>query len=193
MNDGGGVKTRNKYMNKNQFMVLRQRIIDAGYGEEIVWQESLKPCEDAQVFCWEYIWVVINAGMKNQIARQIFDKVRVALFGGKSASSVFHHEGKAKAIDKMWATYQKEFVWYQQADDKIAHLKSLPWIGDITKYHLAKNLGFDVAKPDRHLERISKQYNTTPLNLCEKLSKETGYRIATVDLIIWRAANLGMI
>ena len=86
-------------MDKAEFMGLRQRVIDAGYGEEIVWAESLKPCGDAEVFCWEYIWVVISAGMKNQIARQIFEKVRVALFDGKSASSVFHHEGKAKAID----------------------------------------------------------------------------------------------
>ncbi len=180
-------------MDKSQFMTLRQRVIDAGYGDEIVWQESLQPCHNAIDFCFEYIWVVISAGMKNQIARGIFIKVEDALLRDKSASSVFHHEGKVKAIDGMWHTYEKKFRLYQESDDKLAYLKSLPWIGDITKYHLAKNLGFDVAKPDRHLVRIANNYTKTSQQLCAKLAKETGYRIATVDLIIWRAANLGMI
>ncbi len=178
-------------MKREDLLSLRQRVIDAGYGSEIIWAESLKPCDEPEVFCWEYIWVVINAGMKNQIARQIFEKVRTALSLGLSAGTVFHHEGKVAAIDKMWATYHQEFEQYQLADDKLAHLKSLPWIGDITKYHLAKNLGFDVAKPDRHLIRIAIQYQTTPQALCTRLAQETGYRIATVDQIIWRAANLG--
>jgi len=180
-------------MKTDLFLELRQKIIDAGYGNEIVWQESLKPCDNANDFCYEYIWVVISSGMKNQVARQIFIKVHEALLNGEGAGTVFKHQGKVKAIDKMWNDYRQEFEKYQQADDKLEFLKSLPYIGDITKYHLAKNLGENFVKPDRHLVSIAKSYNTTPTELCERLSKETGYRIATVDLIIWRAANLGMI
>jgi len=180
-------------MNTNDFLQLRQRVIDAGYGKEIVWQESLKPCDNANDFCYEYIWVVISAGMKNQIARQIFERIHETLLSGKGAGSVFHHQGKVTAIDAMWHTYRQKFQAYQEADDKLEYLKSLPWIGDITKYHLAKNLGMDVVKPDRHLVRIAKSYHTTPLELCQRLSQETRYRIGTVDLILWRAANLGYI
>ena len=75
----------------------------------------------------------------------------------------------------------------------MAYLESIPWIGGITKYHLAKNLGFDCCKPDRHLVRISKEYNTSPEELCKRISEATGDRVATVDLVIWRVANLGLI
>jgi len=180
-------------MKTHEFWQLRQKVVDAGYGDEIVWQESLVRCESAEDFCWEYIWVVLNAGMKNQVARQIFERIREALLNGKPANSVFRHKGKVKAIDDMWLNYRQLFNNYKLADDKLEYLKSLPWIGDITKYHLAKNLGEDMVKPDRHLVRIAKQYSTTPLELCQRLSRETGYRIGTVDLIIWRAANLGFI
>ena len=37
------------------------------------------------------------------------------------------------------------------------------------KFHLARNLGLDFAKPDRHLQRIAQSYNTTPQELCEHI------------------------
>lgn len=74
---------------------------------------------------------------------------------------------------------------------KVAYLRSLPWIGDITCWHLAKNYGHDVAKPDRHLVRIAGDEGVH--GLCARLARESGDRVATVDLVIWRAANLGMI
>lgn len=73
------------------------------------------------------------------------------------------------------------------------YLQTLPWICPITKYHLTKNLGLDVCKPGRHLVRIAGDYDMTPEELCEKLSKEAGDRVAMVDNGIWRAANLGFI
>ena len=58
---------------------------------------------------------------------------------------------------------------------------------------LAKNLGVDCVKPDRHLVRIAKMYNTNPFDMCQKLSDLTGDSLNTVDTVIWRAANLRMI
>jgi hypothetical protein len=51
----------------------------------------------------------------------------------------------------------------------------------------------DVCKPDRQLMRIAGRYRMTPEELCSTLAKKTGERIGTVDSVIWRAANLGMI
>lgn len=180
-------------MKTDTFLQLRQRVIDAGYGEEIVWQEGLTPTNRAGVFFREYVWVVLSSGMKNQIARIIEDRIYEAWAGGKPTSSAFNHKGKVAAIDKVRGDMERYFFEYQQATDKLSYLASLPYIGNITKYHLAKNLGEDVVKPDRHLVRIAKSYDTTPFELCQKLSEETRYRIGTVDLIIWRAANLGFI
>jgi hypothetical protein len=180
-------------MNTTEFWRLRQAVVDAGYGEEIVWQESVTEPDTADEFMWQYIWVVLSAGMKNQIARIIEQRIVEAYNTGKPIGSIFNHKGKVKAIEYMIANHDKVFEDYLQTTDRLAFLESLPFIGKITKYHLAKNLGEDVIKPDRHLIRIAESYSTTPLALCEKLSKETGYKKATVDLIIWRAANLDLL
>ena len=66
-------------------------------------------------------------------------------------------------------------------------------MGDIIKYHWAKNLGVNCVKPDRHLKRIAKTFNTNPFDMCQKLSEITGDNLNTVDTVIWRSANLGLI
>lgn len=180
-------------MNKETFLELREKVIAAGYGDEIVWQESLKPCDNAREFFGQYMWVVISAGMKNQIARLIETRIHNAWDNGQPTTSAFGHKGKVKAINHVLIERERIFNEYQNSNEKIEYLASLPWIGDITKWHLAKNLGFDTAKPDRHLVRIAEGLKTTPLELCRKLAEVTGYRIATIDLIIWRAANLGFV
>lgn len=180
-------------MQSIEFIKLRQKVIDAGYGEEIKFHETVFAPFDADEFFGEYMWVVLSAGMKNQIARLIESRIYEAWDKKLPTSSAFRHQGKVKAIDQVKDYKELYFKGWQDAPDKLAYLETLPWIGSITKYHLAKNLGMDIAKPDRHLVRIAAHYNESPQGLCESLSRETGYRIATVDLIIWRAANLGYI
>ncbi len=180
-------------MKKKEFMVLYQKLIDRGYEEEIDWSENLQPCDNAELFLQEYIWVVLNSGMKNQIARKIYERIKTALSQGRPISTVFKHKGKADAILNMTLAKDELFTMYQDAEDKLIFLENLSYIGKVTKYHLAKNLGVDTAKPDRHLVRIAKQFNMSCFELCEKLSKEMGLRIATIDVVLWRAANLGLI
>lgn len=180
-------------MNVKLFWELRQKIINAGYGEEIIWQESVTEPDTADEFMWQYIWVVISAGMKNQIARIIEQRIVEAYNNEQPIESVFRHKGKVVAIKNMIANHDDIFDDYLKTDNRLGFLKSLPYIGDITKYHLAKNLGEDIAKPDRHLVRIATKYKETPQTLCERLARETGYRIATIDLILWRAGNLGLV
>ena len=180
-------------MNVSKLLELRTKVIMAGYQEELEWQESLKPCDNADDFFGEYMWVVISSGMKNQIARLIETRIHDAWDAGKPTSSSFGHKGKVKAIEYVLVNRERIFQEFQSSDEPVEYLATLPWIGDITKWHLAKNLGVDTAKPDRHLARIARDYNTTPFELCKRLSVETGYRVSTVDLIIWRAANLGFI
>ena len=180
-------------MEKKQLAELRSKVIDAGYGDEIIWSESLKPCDNADLFFGEYMWVVLSSGIKNQIARIIQERIYQAWASGLPTSAGFGHKGKVKAIENVMAIKELLFVEYQASANKMGWLGGLPFIGDITKWHLAKNLGADVAKPDRHLVRIARRFNTDCFTLCRKLAKETGYRIATIDLIIWRAANLGFV
>lgn len=177
---------------------LRVGTLLGGYTDDISWSETLEPINDADMFWREYAHVVLNSGMKNSVAEGIWRKVRPAVEAGGSARSVFKHPGKAAAIDGMYARRHEALAEYlavpaADREKQIAHLLALPWIGPITVYHLAKNFGADVAKPDRHLERVAGKGFQAVQAFCEKLSRESGDRVATVDLVIWRAAATGMI
>ena len=85
------------------------------------------------------------------------------------------------------------FAAYRAHEDKIAFLGEIPWIGPITSYHLEKNLGGDHAKPDVHMERLARRDRTTAHRLCEGLARESGFRVATIDTILWRACADGLL
>jgi len=73
----------------------------------------------------------------------------------------------------------------------VDYLRQLPFMGPATSFHLAKNLGLDVVKPDRHLVRIAEATgHSTPDELCQEIAREVGDRVAVVDLVLWRYANL---
>lgn len=180
-------------MTPERYQEVRAAVVAAGHADEIDWAQNVKAPATPEDFAGEAIWVILCSGMKEQIARMISEKVWAAIHDGRPVSTVFGHAGKAAAIDTIWRDRAKLFRNFQFANDKVEFCKRLPWIGDITKWHLAKNYGVDVAKPDVHLVRVASHYGTTPAKLCERLAAASGDRIATVDLVIWRACNLGII
>lgn len=181
-------------MKLNTYIDLKEILINRGYASEIDWCEAVELCDNAETFALEAIWVIINGGMKNQVAEIIYKRVLEAIVSKQSISSAFKHPGKSRAIQIIIQSKEILYLNFIKSNDKIEYLQSyLPWIGKITKYHLARNLGLDVCKPDRHLVRIAENYNTTPHDLCKKISDAVGDRIGTVDVVLWRAANLGLI
>jgi len=180
-------------MKLSEFNGLKAELIYRGYGEEIEWQENLRHCNNSFDFRDETIWVILNSGMKEQIARMINNRIKEAIAKDIDISLVFGHKGKVAAIKLVRRDCGKLFEEYCKAENKIEFLQTIPFIGKITCWHLAKNLGEDCVKPDRHLVRIAGIYDLTPANLCEKLSNESGLKKCTVDIILWRSANLKLI
>lgn len=176
-----------------EYLDVKDKVIAAGYADEIDWAQGLKPVTDPFVFFCEYGWVICNSGMKFQVAKVIWVRVKAALHNGEHVRTAFKHPGKSAAIQLVWEQQKEKLAEYLAAPDKLAYCESLPWIGPITKYHLAKNLGVDVCKPDRHLERIALHYGTSCGVLCGTLAAATGDRVATVDMVLWRASNLKII
>ena len=172
---------------KELFARIDRAVRKAGYSAAIEWSENIWPPANADQFAAEAIYVICNSGMANRVAVPIFERCMLALRQGRSATLVFGHPGKAAAIDSIWKRRRSLFRKLGEAEDLIAFCAELPWLGPITKYHLAKNLGADVAKPDVHLIRLAASTGETVQGLCERLARETGYRSATVDLILWRA------
>lgn len=165
-----------------RFREIEDAVCAAGYAEHIARSERLTTPTSAYQFATEVI-----SGMRNSIARPIFERCIVALETTGSCKGVFGHPGKANGIDAVWAEREQLYVGYMTAEDKVAFLATLPWIGPVTKFHLAKNFGGNFAKPDVHLNRLAEAENTTAQALCDRLAAETGYRAATIDLILWRA------
>ena len=180
-------------MIKPYYQDIKAQVIEAGFANEIEWASEIKLCNDSTEFAFEAIWVICNSGMKYKIASQIYASILTAITNNTPIETVFNHKGKVKAIKYILEFRNSLFQTFLEAEDKISYLETLPYIGKITKYHLARNLGLDVCKPDRHLERIAQHYRVTPLQLCEKLSQETGDRIGVVDIILWRASIEGII
>ena len=176
-----------------RFRRIEAAVRAAGYGDSIEWSERIMPPTDARAFAEATIYVICNSGMKTRVALGIYNKCITALEAGGSATDVFGHPGKAVAIDLIWHSRELLMKQFMAADDKLAFCGALPWIGDVTRYHLAKNLGVDTAKPDVHVARLAKADGTTTLAMCAKLARQTGLRTATVDTILWRACELGIL
>ena len=71
------------------------------------------------------------------------------------------------------------------------YLTAFQGIGPVTACHLARNLGLQLAKSDRHLSRIASVSGYANVNeLCDEVSRITGDPIGIVDLVLWRYATL---
>lgn len=180
-------------MTLRRFRLLEKALRANGYGPVIDWSESIRPPEDADKFASSAIYVICNSGMRVTVAAPIAERCIVALLSGDSATGVFGHPGKAPAIDYIWEQREELFSRYCAGKDKVEVLADLPWIGPVTKYHLAKNLGIDTAKPDVHMERLARRERTKTLTLCRRLARQTGYRVATIDSVLWRACADGLL
>jgi hypothetical protein len=175
-----------------QYLALRAALVERGHGEEIEWAQTVAPPSDVLGLFFEYGWVVVNSGMKNQVAARIWERILGALKGDGAVFDVFKHPGKARAIQRFWDERDERYASFRDANDVVEWCAAQPWIGQITKWHLAKNLGWDCAKPDRWLERVAAASGESVDALCRRLANASGDRIGTVDLVIWRACNLGL-
>ncbi len=178
----------------DQFESLVGHLRVAGWADgDIGWAENIQPPRDAEAFALETIFVICNSGMRFTVAQKIFDRVKRALQAGNSASDVFGHKAKAAAIDTIWQTRAQLYRDFMDSEDRMAFLRAIPWIGPTTVFHLGKNFGEQVAKPDVHLVRLGKLWGKEPQALCEDLAAMTGYRVATIDTLLWRACATGVL
>lgn len=186
-------------MNISFYLDLKESLFKTEeYKQDFDFFNKDRVCSSPDLFFSIYTFVVCNSGMKAQIALKIYNKIIDALKKGEDISTVFNHRLKVKAIKEVFNNREILFEKFLNIKDNgveeiLSFCKNLPHIGDITKYHLAKDLGCDVVKPDRHLVRIAAKYNKTPEELCIDIHTITGDRIAAIDFILWRGANLKLI
>ena len=193
----------------SKYSFVKQIICDEGYEDEILWQSNLSFDDlDESTFLNELAWVILSSGMKEQVIRKIFDRISLCFFNWESAkkivknkqrcyrkgTNVLKHKGKISAI--IQSAEIVDAAGFDKIKKKIRAnpietLKTFSYIGDITVYHLAKNIGLSVAKPDRHLVRIANMEGFGDVqNFCREISKLSGDSVPVVDIVFWRFANL---
>lgn len=172
---------------------------------ELAWQEAVNFDEFSESdFLRETAWVILCSGFRESVVRRVFNYISLCYCDWESAEaivaadpncrvtafSVFRNRAKLAAIvDAAHHLVGTGFEAFKQAtiDDPISTLKQIPFIGPTTAWHLAKNLGLDVAKPDRHLMRLSAKWAFEDVNhLCSMVANETGQSVKVVDLVMWR-------
>ena len=169
---------------------IKDFVIKKGYKQEIEWCTNIPEIEkiDKWYFFEEYAWVVINSGMKSSVAEKIFNRF---WNNGDLNFDAIGHPHKRESIEKVFDHIDRYFKHLVKSKNRLKYIESLPHIGEVTKYHLARNLGLDYAKPDRHLVRISSLFKFNNVQkFCSKISNLSGDKIGLVDLIFWRFATL---
>lgn len=191
------------------YLLAKAVVIDQGFAEEIAWQNQLQLSNLHEgPFLREAAWVVLSAGMRETVIRGRFPELSRAFHhwlsahaitstaraSRKKALRVFNHPRKIDSIIEIACVIEalgfdalRRRIWLEG----VSFLQSLPFIGPVTSYHLAKNIGLDVVKPDRHLQRISSLAGyADPKTFCQDISCRVGDRLSVVDLIVWRYATL---
>ncbi|MFI5341742.1 MAG: hypothetical protein ACHQ7N_18115 [Candidatus Methylomirabilales bacterium] len=190
------------------YIHCREAVFQAGFGEEVEYYSTrnLAAISESEFLC-ELGWVIVNSGMRNIVCRSLWPQLRAVFLEfadlpailerrieiRPAALAILSHPGKIDAIFRAvervtassWPAIRTEIE-----REGITALRRFPYIGPIICYHLAKNIGLQVAKPDRHLLRIATAagYGTDVQALCENLATATGDPIPVVDYIIWRCA-----
>jgi hypothetical protein len=184
----------------DHYRAAKNWICNSPYFEEVRWQESLSLTNlNESHFLREYAWVVLNSGFRESVIRKRFDFISLCFCDWESAvaiaerpsvcvetaMTVFANRKKLEAITFTASLLAREgfekFVasLHQDADRA---LKQLPYIGETTSWHLAKNLGADVAKPDRHLVRLADRFGYSDASLmCRDISAAVGDRVSVTD------------
>jgi hypothetical protein len=150
--------------------------------------------------------VILCSGFREQIVRKTFDWISLCFCDWESAReivvnaarcrstalAVFRNPRKIDAIIKTANRVDETgFRLLKNAviSNPISELQKFPFIGPITSWHLAKNLGFRVAKPDRHLSRVATLFGYRDAHgLCKAVALATGESADVVDIVFWRYA-----
>lgn len=192
------------------YRIASHQIVLSGFGAEVCWQST----RDLNLFSEsdllrETAWVILCCGFKEATVRRYFPFISACFLDWESASAIcesaqlcrvtalsgFKNEQKINAIVNAaahvhsvgFASFRKEIL-----GEPLTALRRLPFIGKITAYHLAKNLGAKTAKPDRHLSRLALSLGFThPQELCLYIAKETGDPVCVIDIVLWRYLEQG--
>lgn len=163
-------------------------------------------------FFSEYVWVVFASGFNTQILTDKFpaligcykdiifhsidkqfeerwERVKDIIANRAKHNAVRCLVGKIEAyMDAYGVAYWDEF---KRVHFTVDALQKLPFIGEVNSNHLARNIGLDCVKPDRHLVRLASHFGfDSPDAMCSLLSGLHEERVGVVDFVLFSGARL---
>jgi hypothetical protein len=210
-------------INAALFFAIEKHIIDSGLGEDKDSFETIKkrliepPVLNADKFAEECIYVILAGGFRQKIAKKKFGEIMNFINGKNNEVCeqnlllIFRNANKIKAIAKIWHNrkeFRDGFYKLKTENEKLSYLAKLPHIGEITKNHLARNLGISNVKYDVWIQRLgialgkSNLQSGFPLKdevkaLCDKMfaqiEKGTGLNKGYIDVVLWKACQIGVL
>ncbi|HYG59631.1 MAG TPA: hypothetical protein VD902_16325 [Symbiobacteriaceae bacterium] len=151
----------------------------------------------------EYGWVVVSCGLTPHVATKHWPRLTEAFWNWEPGPVTAHSRDVRVAALGVLKNPRKIDAILAYADDlarepgqmqrlaalplkeALARLSMLPFVGATNRYHLARNLGWDVVVKTGSVPRLAAYLETTAEALCEAIATETGERIRTVDLVLW--------
>ncbi|MEP1035519.1 hypothetical protein [Ekhidna sp.] len=191
-----------------KYFLAKKELLELGYLDEIIWQDEIGNFNiTKEILLSEFAWVVLSSGMRESVIRNKFNDISkifydwhntTALLNNKDiclkkALRVFNNEKKILAIIEFAEFLDKhgsKITLQRINEEKQNFLMKFSFLGPTTSLHFLKNIGFNTAKPDRHLIRISNVYGfSDPNEMCLRLSRVIDESVPVIDLVLWRFAE----
>jgi hypothetical protein len=159
-------------------------------------------------FFHEYIWTVHTTGFSAKAVGKFFPRLLEAYgpydrLAAETKDIAFERVrlvcNNQQKIMSVWMTATRMrngiqlFGWEKFRQDYLSSpdlLAKFPYVGKITQFHLARNIGLlDSVKPDLHLVRMAKYWNFEDCTSMCKALQEEGMPLGIVDLLLWYSAS----
>ena len=180
--------------------------------ENLAHPKKLTPTEFADMCNY----VILAGGFSQKTAKKIHGVITEYLHKNGAnfdeLFSLFHNKNKISAVCEIWNNKNalcRAYYGLHDLDEKLKFLSNLPHIGKITANHLARNLGENVVKYDIWIQRLGAKYTNKNLEIdngklkpetkksCDDmwahLSRATGLPIGYIDVVLWKACQIGLI
>ncbi len=166
-----------------------------------LWRSEVPAAKSDRELLEEYGWVVACCGLTAKAIRPRWARLGEALGGWEPERAataprgevlqVLANRRKIDAIQSMASDLTRspgQMTRLAKLPDKeaLAWMSTLPFIGSQNRYHLARNLGWDVVAQRGPVVKLAGMLGTSPENLCRAISEHTSERLRVVDLVLWQ-------
>lgn len=191
------------------YMTAKEQVISAGFADEIDWQADVDVAGWGETtFLRESAWVVLSSGFREAVIRRCFANVSAAFLHWGSAEAIVEQQelcrsnallafGNERKIDAILHIVQRvafdgiDAIRAAVCERGTQFIQELPFMGPVTSFHLAKNLGVPVVKPDRHLTRLAVYAGYESVEeMCQKIADLIGDTLPVIDIVLWRFATI---